>query len=551
MKTSYPPNTKRTDRLQPSKKLEFLQGLMNFMGYPLYYEELLIYIKPEGFPSIPHFRIALTKEGLRWNWFDTRFSKDNNPYSRTTNSIRTGVNDIKEKLTFTATAFGNKGTITTARVHKFTHSETGLIVEYRPDTLIGPIASTIKPIKHLNDIALLEQNNILIRELIEKLVTPYIYDDLLNATNNLVNDNEEYLTFTATGNILHPTILSFCQRNGIVNPFKSRKTYKELLEIRHNDYSIYEELFKDLTKVPLLTKDRHFNIPDNFEIPKTSIIIPCFNTEKTIKRTLRSIVSQKLPNRIKNNLEVILVDDGSNNPIADFIEKETYPFKIRILRLDVNDGVSNARLLGVTQSTGEILIFLDSDLILSDHYIADHIIRNVIIENAVFVSFKENVESDDARINLEEIEKGASLPKYEKDLRIFKSVTPNSIGAHKAEKEQDVRILEETNHFKNFHGAQKFGVYDLSCMVTGHNFSIKKDLIYQSSPFDKMFKGWGMEDNYFGLKMITNGNYIIPVMSSGVFHINHEVRSGSEDKKQAEYLNNIAVIKGFLDSIVE
>src|SRR5688572_6976964 len=103
MKTSYPPNTKKTEPIDPNRQEEFLRNLMAEIGYPIYYEELLIYIEPKDFPHIPHFRISLTKEGLRWNWFDERFAKETNPYSRTTNSIRTGVNDIKEKLTITAT----------------------------------------------------------------------------------------------------------------------------------------------------------------------------------------------------------------------------------------------------------------------------------------------------------------------------------------------------------------------------------------------------------------------------------------------------------------
>ena len=88
-------------------------------------------------------------------------------------------------------------------------------------------------------------------------------------------------------------------------------------------------------------------------------------------------------------------------------------------------------------------------------------------------------------------------------------------------------------------------------MVTGHNFSVKKDLVLQSSPFSHLFKGWGMEDVYFGLRMISNGNFIIPVLSSGVFHIDHPPRSGSPEQKKQEYIKNTEIINTLLDSIMD
>ena len=60
-----------------------------------------------------------------------------------------------------------------------------------------------------------------------------------------------------------------------------------------------------------------------------------------------------------------------------------------------------------------------------------------------------------------------------------------------------------------------------------------------------------MEDVYFGLKTISNGNYIIPILSCGVYHIDHPPRSGSSEKKKKEYKANTRIIDSLLDSIVE
>ena len=47
--------------------------------------------------------------------------------------------------------------------------------------------------------------------------------------------------------------------------------------------------------------------------------------------------------------------------------------------------------------------------------------------------------------------------------------------------------------------------------------------------------------------IIANGNYVIPVLSSNVYHINHEPRSGSQAKKVNEFKHNIEIYNKLLD----
>jgi glycosyltransferase involved in cell wall biosynthesis len=296
--------------------------------------------------------------------------------------------------------------------------------------------------------------------------------------------------------------------------------------------------------------NEHCSLPKNTKKKNISIIIPAYNSDSTINKVLSSIKWQKIECNYFKYIEVIIIDDNSINEVSKCIKIDDYPFKIQIIRLNNNHGLSHARQLGVTHASGDILFFLDSDVILSEYYLSDHLVRNIIINNAVFVSFKENVSKDDSKISDISIKNGLKLPKYSKDLRIHKTVNQNAIGSYTVNKELELNILEDTNYFKDFYGSRIFGVYDLSCMTTGHNFSIKRNLVLQSSPFSKKFKGWGMEDVYSGLKMISNGNYIIPILSSGVYHIDHPPRSGSDEKKKEEYTKNTEIINQMLDSIV-
>lgn len=428
----------------------------------------------------------------------------------------------------------------------FTNSENDIWVELRDKSLIGEIVSLAMHEEHFKDNTYLEKY----KKLFTKRIKPYLGEELLNKTDSLVNENKEFIKFDISESpILGTRIIDFCKKNGIMNPFKKSCTFRELLLGKSNDFSVYESLFNHLTNVDLLSNKTHCNL--NESLTKTlSIIIPCYNSHDTINKVLFSIQNQKLPSDYLNKIEVVIIDDNSKFPTSDHMNTNDYNFIIKNIRLNINHGVSHARELGVIHSSGDILIFLDSDVILSQYYLADHIIRNIVINNAVFVSFKENISRDDHRIEDEYIESGVQLPTYHKDLRISKKVKKGAIGTYKVEKELEIHILEETNFFKDFYGSRTFGVYDLSCMVTGHNFSVKRELILASSPFTKTFQGWGMEDVYFGLKMISNGNYIIPVLSCGVLHIEHSPRSGSDQKRIAEYKKNTDIINDFLDSIV-
>lgn len=89
---------------------------------------------------------------------------------------------------------------------------------------------------------------------------------------------------------------------------------------------------------------------------KISIIVPIYNAEITIKRCISSIVQQTY-----QNIEIILVNDGSNDNSLLICQK--YAKKdSRIILIDKkNGGVSSARNLGITKASGKFIMFCDSD----------------------------------------------------------------------------------------------------------------------------------------------------------------------------------------------
>lgn len=89
-----------------------------------------------------------------------------------------------------------------------------------------------------------------------------------------------------------------------------------------------------------------------------SIIIPVYNTEEEyLRKCLDSVVKQETASQI----EAIIVDDGSNNETGKICDEYAKMFSIfKVIHID-NQGVSNARNVGIKEASGEYLMFLDSD----------------------------------------------------------------------------------------------------------------------------------------------------------------------------------------------
>ncbi len=86
-----------------------------------------------------------------------------------------------------------------------------------------------------------------------------------------------------------------------------------------------------------------------------SIVIPTYNSEKTIKRALNSVLNQSY-----KKWEVIIIDSYSTDKTIKII-KSYGSEKIKIFYLSKNKGLANARYLGIKKSNGKVIAFLDSD----------------------------------------------------------------------------------------------------------------------------------------------------------------------------------------------
>ena len=88
-----------------------------------------------------------------------------------------------------------------------------------------------------------------------------------------------------------------------------------------------------------------------------SIVIPIYNVEKYLRKCLDSVYSLNLDNK-----KVVLVNDGSTDTSINILNefKNKYPNKTKLIT-QKNQGLSEARNIGIKNSNGKYILFIDSD----------------------------------------------------------------------------------------------------------------------------------------------------------------------------------------------
>ena len=147
-------------------------------------------------------------------------------------------------------------------------------------------------------------------------------------------------------------------------------------------YSIIAAMFL-LTRYLFASFYRPVRIDPNYT-PGVSIIIPCFEEEEWIQRTVHSCINQDYP---VDKLEVIVVDDCSKDRSAERVEEIIAKLKeadtgdhayrvaerIRFFRQSANLGKRDAMARGAREAKHELLVFVDSD-----SFLDPFAIRNIV-----------------------------------------------------------------------------------------------------------------------------------------------------------------------------
>ena len=103
-----------------------------------------------------------------------------------------------------------------------------------------------------------------------------------------------------------------------------------------------------------------------------SVVIPTYNRLPILKKCLDALENQILNVEI-HSYEIVIVDDGSTDGTVDWLRNniETYPH-LRLFEQS-HGGPARARNVGVENSKGDLIVFIDSDLVVDRYFLKNHI----------------------------------------------------------------------------------------------------------------------------------------------------------------------------------
>jgi glycosyltransferase involved in cell wall biosynthesis len=117
-----------------------------------------------------------------------------------------------------------------------------------------------------------------------------------------------------------------------------------------------------------------------------SVVIPTFNKRGVLERTLESLRRQTYDAGL---IEVVVVDDHSSDGTGEYLRGLGLPQRLLVVRHDENRGRAAARNSGIRAATGELIVFVDDDMLCEPDLIEQHAAfhathpRAVVIGNAL------------------------------------------------------------------------------------------------------------------------------------------------------------------------
>ena len=202
-----------------------------------------------------------------------------------------------------------------------------------------------------------------------------------------------------------------------------------------------------------------------------SVVIPTYNRLPILQKSLTALENQELTNDRINHYEIVVVDDGSTDEtIAWLTENEAQLPHVKLFEQD-HKGAAAARNLGVQNAQGNTIVFIDSDLVVTESFLQCH---------------------------------ADALVKGERELKSDRLFTYGAV--------------INTNNFKN-PTAEPYKLTDFSAayFATG-NVAIARKWLEEAGLFDTGFQLYGWEDLELGVRLKKLGLKLIKCPEAVGYH---------------------------------
>jgi len=103
-----------------------------------------------------------------------------------------------------------------------------------------------------------------------------------------------------------------------------------------------------------------------------SVVIPTYNRLPILQKSILALEKQKVSDRKISNYEIVIVDDGSTDETLNWLKENKAQLPhVKVLEQN-HQGAAAARNMGVNQALGDTIVFIDSDLVVTETFLQCH-----------------------------------------------------------------------------------------------------------------------------------------------------------------------------------
>ena len=247
---------------------------------------------------------------------------------------------------------------------------------------------------------------------------------------------------------------------------------------------------------------------------KFSFIIPVYNNWKLLKNTLEALNYQE--GFCREDYEVVIVDDGSDDDTLSYIRvvNRNYSLKYIFLERCKDSCAARARNYGWRNADGEVIVFIDADIIVRSNYLKELERYYSKDRNILVIGSRLMLKED---ITVDGIQDKSVFEKY--------TFTWERPELH----EFRYQIFDENS----------FNASALKCpwlMSFTCNMSMYKCWLEKIDGFDENFKCWGLEDVELSLRLYLAG---IKIVINSKLEVMHQFHGTGNDKISPEKYSGI------------
>ncbi|MCD9880191.1 glycosyltransferase family 2 protein [Streptomyces guryensis] len=213
---------------------------------------------------------------------------------------------------------------------------------------------------------------------------------------------------------------------------------------------------------------------------KISIVIPAYNSRQALELCLLTLAHMQLAP--PHSYEVVIVDDGSDDGTAQMLASFPARFDMRWIALPRTAASSRsaARNAGVEQATGDVILMIDADQLITPGLVAEHVRYHELSPDLVVVGRRDELTAGP----------------LDRDL-LARRFTMQALPPVVAE---DSREAVYAHFSANLNNLATCWHHLYSC-----NASVRREHLLAVGGFDESFRGWGLEDTELGYRLRRRG----------------------------------------------